>query len=55
MKKLKAIVIGAGSRGTTYTDIMANYPEKFEVVGVAEINPLRRNYIKEKHNIKDEY
>lgn len=55
MKKLKAVVIGAGSRGTTYTDIMANYPEKFEVVGVAEINPLRRNYIKEKHNIKDEY
>ena len=34
MKKLTAIVIGAGGRGRTYTDIMKNYDEKFSVVGV---------------------
>jgi len=53
MKKLKVILIGAGNRGTSYTDIMAKHPEKFEVIGVAEPIDSRRNYIKEKHNIPE--
>ena len=32
--KLNVIVIGAGSRGRAYTDIMADLPEKFKVVGI---------------------
>ena len=36
MKKIKVILIGAGSRGQAYTDIMAELPGQFEVVGVAE-------------------
>jgi len=51
MKKLKVILIGAGGRGTTYTDIMYDMPEKFEVVGVAEPIEDRREYIRTKHNI----
>ena len=35
MGKLKVILIGAGGRGTGYTDIMAEYPDKFEIVAVA--------------------
>jgi len=54
MKKIKVILIGAGNRGTTYTDVMAAMPEKFEVVAVAEPIESRREYIKNKHNIKDE-
>ena len=54
MKKLKVILIGAGNRGTTYTDIMANMPDHYEVVGVAEPIDSRRNYIKNKHNIPEE-
>ena len=53
MKKLKVILIGAGNRGTTYTDIMANMPDHYEVVGVAEPIDSRRNYIKNKHNIPE--
>lgn len=53
-KKLKVILIGAGNRGTTYTDIMAGLPEKFEVVGVAEPIEDRREYIVEKHSIPKE-
>ncbi len=49
MKQLKVIVIGAGSRGQGYTNIMADHPDKFKVVGVAEPVENRRNYIKEKH------
>ena len=36
MKKLKVILIGAGGRGRTYTDIMAELPEQYQVVAVAE-------------------
>lgn len=54
MKKLKVVLIGAGNRGTTYTDIMAKMPEKYEVVAVAEPIKSRREYIKNKHGIKPE-
>lgn len=54
MKKLKAIVIGAGMRGMGYTDIMKEMDDKFQVVGVAEPGEDRRNYVKNKHNIPEE-
>lgn len=53
MKKIKAILIGAGNRGTTYTDEMKKRLDKFEVVAVAEPIESRRNDIKKKHNIPD--
>lgn len=53
MKKLTAILIGAGCRGIIYTDIMANMADKFQVVAVAEQIDSRRNYIKEKHNLPE--
>lgn len=46
MKKLKVILIGAGGRGIGYTDIMANHPDKYEVVAVAEPLDKRREYVK---------
>ena len=52
--KKKLIVIGAGSRGKRYTDLAQSFPETFEVVAVAEPIANRREYIKEKHGIKDE-
>lgn len=51
MNPYKVIVIGAGGRGSTYTDIMANYPEWFKVVGVAEPVEDRREYIRKKHGL----
>ncbi len=53
MKKLKVIVIGAGNRGGTYTNFMAQMPEKFEVVAVAEPRDSRRELIQQRHNIPD--
>ncbi|MBR3600978.1 MAG: Gfo/Idh/MocA family oxidoreductase [Lachnospiraceae bacterium] len=53
MMKIKVILIGAGNRGARYTDIMADMPEKYEVVAVAEPIQSRRNYIKEKHGIPE--
>ena len=53
-RKLTAILIGAGLRGTRYTNIMAKIREKFEVIAVAEPIESRRNYIKEVHQLPDE-
>ena len=50
MRKLTGIVIGAGSRGKCYSDVMADMPEKFEIVGVAEPVDAKRNYFKERNN-----
>ena len=53
-KKLSAILIGAGLRGQTYTDTMAKFNDKFEVIAVAEPVESRRNHVKTAHNISDD-
>lgn len=53
-KKIKVIVIGAGNRGETYTDIMKRMPDRFELVAVAEPIESRRKNIQEKHNLPEE-
>ncbi len=54
MKKLKAIVIGAGSRGMCYANKMANYRDKFEVVAVAEPMGYKRKHLQEMYGIPNE-
>ncbi len=53
MKKIKAILIGAGLRGQTYTDYALDHPDQLEIVAVAEPIEDRRNYIKEKHHLDE--
>jgi len=54
MEPIKVIVIGAGDRGRTYTNIMKSHPDKFKVVGVAEPIVSRRESVKEIHDIPEE-
>jgi len=54
MKKLSVVLIGAGSRGDGYSDIIKENPDKFEIVGVAEPIDSRRNAYKQKHNLTEE-
>lgn len=53
-KLLTAVLIGAGNRGETYTDVMAGMEGKFQVIAVAEPIESRRNMIRKKHNLSDE-
>ena len=46
MKKYSVIVIGAGNRGSAYVSHMKKLPEKYEVVGVADPVPERREHIR---------
>lgn len=55
MKKKTAILIGAGMRGKIYTDYALDHPEQLEIVAVAEPEQDRRNYIKDKHHLSEEY
>ena len=55
MKQKKTIIlIGAGSRGKTYTDYVAAHADDYAVIAVAEPIDDRRRYIQEKHGIPDE-
>lgn len=50
-KKLTAILIGAGNRGETYTNVMAQMDDRFQIIGVAEPIDSRRHLIQARHNI----
>ncbi|MBQ8818359.1 MAG: Gfo/Idh/MocA family oxidoreductase [Clostridia bacterium] len=54
MDKVKFILIGAGGRGTTYVSEGQKHCPEMELVAVADPNPIRRNYIKEKFGLGDE-
>ena len=53
MKKIKVILIGAGNRGTTYARHGDESCPEFELVGVADPDTVRRNYIKERFSLPD--
>ncbi len=54
MKTLTAIIIGCGSRGTSYATQMQKLDKKYKVVGIAEPVENRRENIKQMHNIPAE-
>lgn len=55
MKKIKAILIGAGARGMdTYADYALRHHEEMEFIAVAEPDEERRKKFQSLHNIKEE-
>ncbi|MBR5808188.1 MAG: Gfo/Idh/MocA family oxidoreductase, partial [Alistipes sp.] len=53
-KPVTVMIIGAGSRGTTYSRYAEKFPRSMKVVAVADLNPHRRNTMAKKHNIPKE-
>ena len=53
-KKLRVILMGVGNRGTVYARHMANYPDRFEMVGVAEPDEVRRKDFQSQFGLSDE-
>ncbi len=51
MKKVSMIIVGAGGRGSGYARFAAEYPERLEIVGVAEPRDFYRNEMASKYNI----
>ena len=55
MKKLTAIIIGAGDRGRVYAGCMKEFSDRFQVIGIAEPMPGKRIPLQEQHGVADEY
>lgn len=55
MKKYTVAIIGAGSRGLRYAEHMKQYPEKFQVIAVAEPAEHRREYMRKLWDIPQEH
>lgn len=52
-KPLTAIVIGAGSRGSTYSGYADKYPSSLKIVGVSDINEFRKKKMADRFSIKE--
>ena len=54
MKKITAVLIGAGNRGRTYANFAHDYyGDKIEIVAVAEPDESIRAFCKEKYELED--
>ncbi len=54
MKKITAVVMGFGDRGQIYASYALKEPEKFEIVGVVDPDPVRVEKAKKLYRLKDE-
>jgi predicted dehydrogenase len=55
VKQVRVLVVGAGSRGTTYGEYTLAHPEQARVVGVAEPRAFFRERMARRHQIVPEY
>ena len=54
MKQITAIIIGAGNRGCTYARLMAQVPDAYKVVGVADAVGTRREEVRQLCGLTEE-
>ena len=54
-KPISVIIIGAGSRGNVYASYAQQYKKAMQVVGVADINPVRQQLLKQTYGISDNH
>lgn len=54
MKKLTAVIIGYGNRGYAYGQYSVDHPEELEIVAIADLNPIRQETARVRHNIPAE-
>ena len=51
-KQISIVAIGAGNRTNKYLEYVKQHPDKAKLVGVVELNEIRRNKIAEKFNLQ---
>ncbi len=55
MKKLSAVLVGAGNRGCVYSDYALEEPQELQIIAVVEPNGIRRNEAGDRYGIAQEY
>lgn len=53
MNKVKAIILGYGSRGKSYAQYAISHPEELEIVAVADPVDAKRETAKKQHNLSE--
>ena len=53
-KKLSAVIVGAGHRAIIYASYANAHPDELEIVGVADLSPLRRGQVSQAFGIPPE-
>ena len=54
MKPVTAVVLGAGSRGSTYAEFAREYPDQLQIIAVAEPRADRRELLAQELNVPGE-
>ena len=53
MKKISCVILGYGDRSSRYAEYAINVPEELEVVGVIDVNELKRRQAKETFTLEE--
>lgn len=54
MKKIQCVILGFGDRSSRYAEYAKEKPEELEIIGVIDINELKRRQGKEQYHLSDE-
>lgn len=49
------LVVGAGNRGTVYSNFALDFPDRMKVVGVADPRPSKREIMRKKHELEESH
>lgn len=55
MKQIKVVLVGAGNRADVYASLALKKPEKMKVVGIVDPDVIRRDIMKKKYDVDEEY
>lgn len=51
VRQLKAVLIGAGNRGTVYSNYALDFPDRLKIVAIAEPRAARREHVAKQHGV----
>lgn len=54
MKKIKAVLVGAGNRGNIYANFALTNSDEMTLIAVVDPNPIHRNEVADKHKISSD-
>lgn len=53
MKKITCVILGFGDRSSRYAEYAKHHPDELEIVGLIDINPLKRRQGKETYSLRE--
>ncbi len=53
-KKIKIVLVGAGNRADVYSSYSLEAPDKMEIVGIVDPDPVRRGIMAKKYSVSEE-